>query len=267
MSFKTRLAKILNGFEDLIFKNHSCLSCRREISDGTKFSLCKNCFDELEVFGGNLCKVCGENILKDNLLCDRCKSNSFSFDENRSFAVYEDVASSLVKRLKYSGKKYYAKHLAELMMINKTYFENIDVITFVPIGLKRRKERGFNQAEELADEIGKLSNIPVLNTLEKIGTERHQAGLSQKDRQKNLSGTFKLIDEVIKELKGKNILLIDDVFTTGATLSECSKVLKSDKRNKPAKICCYTFAKTRLNSANNGYFQQKNSLEIKTKSN
>lgn len=211
------------------------------------------------MLSGNLCKVCGDSILEDNIICDRCKLCDYSFDENKSFAVYEDVAAKIVKRFKYSGKKYYAKHLAELMVLNRNYFETIDVISFVPIGEKRRKERGFNQAEELAKEIGKMMNVPVLGMLEKVGTEKHQAGLSQKDRQKNLSGTFKLKSDLDNVLKGKTILLIDDVFTTGATLSECSKVIKSDRRNKPDKICCYTFAKTRLNSTNNGHFQQKSS--------
>lgn len=257
MSFKTRFAKIWNSLEDLFLKNHSCLACRREIVDGTKFSLCKNCFEEIEILSGSLCKVCGDSVLEENIICDRCKLVEYSFDESKSFAIYEDIAAKLVKRFKYSGKKYYAKHLAELMTLNKNYFEKIDFITFVPIGEKRRNERGFNQAEELAKEIGKLTNIPVVSTLEKVGTERHQAGLSQKDRQKNLSGTFEICKTNSEGINGKTILLIDDVFTTGATLSECSKVLKSNKRNKPSKICCYTFAKTRLNSTNNGQFQQK----------
>ena len=150
------------------------------------------------------------------------------------------------------------------MVTRKDCFENIDYITFVPIGSKRRKERGFNQAEELAFEIGKLTNIPVVDALDKIGNERHQAGLSQKERQENLSGSFKL-RELANTIKGKYILLIDDVFTTGATLSECAKVLKSDKKNKPNKVFCYTFAKTRLNSTNNGQFQQNNIQENETK--
>ena len=252
MSFKTRLIKIWNDFENLFFKNHSCLVCRKEIPDGTKFSLCKNCYERLERLSGNLCRTCGDVILEDNIVCDRCKNNRYSFDENKSFAVYEECAAKLIKRFKYSGKKYYAKYLAELMTLNDEHFKNIDVITFVPIGNKRRKERGFNQAEELAVEIGKIKKIPVVNMLEKIGTERHQAGLSQKDRQKNLEGTFKIREGLLDLVKGKRVLLIDDVFTTGATLSECSKVLKNNKNNKPSKICCYTFAKTKLNSTNNG---------------
>ena len=264
MNFKARISKLWNGFEDLFFKNHSCLSCRREIPDGTNFSLCKNCLDSIELLNECICEICGDVVLEGNRFCDRCKISKFHFDKSRSFSVYEDVSSNLVKRFKYSSKKYYAKFLAELMVTRKDCFENIDYITFVPIGSKRRKERGFNQAEELAFEIGKLTNIPVVDALDKIGNERHQAGLSQKERQENLSGSFKL-RELANTIKGMNVLLIDDVFTTGATLSECAKVLKSDKKNKPNKVFCYTFAKSRLNSTNNGQFQQNNIQENETK--
>ena len=93
--------------------------------------------------------------------------------------------------------------------------------------------------------------------LTKKGNERHQAGLSQKERQANLSGSIlvKDCDEVIKD---KVVMIIDDVFTTGSTLSECAKVLKSNKANKPSKIYCYTFAKTVYNSTNIGQKQQNN---------
>lgn len=258
MSFKTAITKFWNKIEDLILSNHACLCCRREIPDGTEFSLCEKCMKNLEKIDGNVCKVCGEKILEGNKLCDRCKLVKFSFSKSRSFAVYGDVSSKIVKRFKYNGKKYYAEYIAKLMSENKNYFEGVDFISYVPIGSKRRKERGFNQAEEIAKFLSVLTNIPCVELLKKVGNERHQAGLSQKDRQKNLAGTIVINEENKNLIKGKTILVIDDVFTTGATLSECAKVLKSDKSNKPKEICCYTFAKTMLISTNNGQNQQNN---------
>lgn len=258
MSFKLSLAKFWNNFENLFLSNHACLACRREIPDGTEFSLCEKCLNSMQKIEGKVCKICGEKIIEGNEICDRCKLVKYSFDCSHSFAIYDDVTSKIVKRFKYNGKKYYAKYIAKLMMENPEYFENIDLITFVPIGKKRRFERGFNQAEEIAMELGKLAGVKVISVLEKTGSERHQAGLSQKDRRKNLSRTFKLKPEAITEIKDKNILIIDDVFTTGATLSECAKVIKSNRTGKPNKICCYTFAKTFLNSTNNGQNQQNN---------
>ena len=247
MSVKQKLYKILDGFENLILKNHACLACRREIPDGTKFSLCKNCLDNLEEIKGKMCEKCGEELQGDNKFCDTCKSVEYNFDKSRSFAKYEEVASKIVKRFKYNGKLYYGEYIAQLMSTKDECFENIDMIVFVPIGDKRKRERGFNQAEVIAENLSKIKNLPFCDCLEKVGNEKHQAGLSKNERQKNLSGTIKLKDEAKKEIKGKNVLIIDDVFTTGATLSECAKILKTAK---PKSVFCYTFAKTVLNSTN-----------------
>lgn len=258
MSIKEKFVKFLNKFENLIFTNHACLSCRREIEDGTEYSLCKDCNKNMERINGTLCQKCGEKILEGNSFCDRCKQINYDFDYSNSFAVYNEITSRIVKRYKYNGKKYYAEFIAELMLENDNLFDYIDLITFVPISEKRKKERGFNQAEEVAKILGKELNIEVADTLDKIGTGKHQAGLSQKDRRKNLAGTFALKDGVKNLIKDKSIMIIDDVFTTGSTLSECAKTLRSSRMCKPEKVCCYTFAKTRLDFTNNGQIQQNN---------
>ena len=205
----------------------------------------------LEIIDGTICEKCGEEVASGNKLCDTCKSVHYDFDKSRSFAKYGEIASKIVKRFKYSGKKYYAKHIAEMMATKTENFDNVDFITFVPIGEKRKRERGFNQAEEIAKELSALANIPVINLFHKIGSEKHQAGLSQKERRKNLKGTIVFGADDQENIKGKTILIIDDVFTTGATLSECAGVLRKSKY-KPNKVFAYTFAKTMLFSTNNG---------------
>lgn len=252
MGLKEKLARGWRKFENLIFVNHACLSCRREIEDGTEYSLCDKCNKDMGRIGGTLCQKCGEEIVKGNSFCDRCKQVDYDFDYSNSFAVYDEIASRIVKRFKYNGKKYYAEYIAELMLENDSYFDYIDIITFVPVSVKRKKERGFNQAEEIAKIIGKKLNIEVIDTLDKLGSGKHQAGLSQMDRRKNLAGTFALKEDVKKLIKDKNVMIIDDVFTTGSTLSECAKAIRSSRTNKPEKVCCYTFAKTRLDFTNNG---------------
>ncbi len=258
MSFKNSLTKFWAKIEDLILTNHACLSCRREIADGSEFSMCENCLKSLDEISGNICKLCGERILEDNNYCDSCKNIKFNFDQSRSFVYYSDTAANIIKRFKYSSKKYYAKHIAMLMSKNKPYFEGVDLLTFVPIGSKRKKEMGFNQAEELAICLGEFLDIPVVDVLKKEGSERHQAGLSQTERQENLSGSIVFKDDIGKVLNNKTVMIIDDVFTTGSTLSECARVIKSARANKPRKVLCYTFAKTIFNSTNNSEIQQNN---------
>lgn len=252
MNFKQIIKKCFLGFEDLFLSNHGCVCCRREIPDGTDFSLCKNCYEKLDKIEGNVCKFCGEKLSGIVVVCDRCKTAKYNFEKNTSFAYYDDVAGRIVKRFKYSSKKYYAEHIAKLMCEKAEVFEGIDYITFVPVGNKRKRERGFNQAEEIAKEISKIVGIETVELLEKVGSEKHQAGLSQKERMENLSGTIVLKDGNEEFLKGKKILVIDDVFTTGSTLSECAKVLLSKRAARPKSVLTYTFAKTKLFSSKNG---------------
>ena len=247
MKLFDKLKKIFVSVEDMLSKEHSCISCGLEILDGTDFQICDKCKDMIDVIGGDVCSKCGEMLVDGKMLCDYCKDFDYNFDSSRSICYYGEVSSNIVKGLKYGGRKYYSKHIAKMMTEDKTLFENIDVITFVPMGKKGLRERGFNQAEEIACEISKIVNIPVLGLLNKTREHKHQAGLNQKDRLENLKGTFEIVADYKSEIKAKRILIIDDVFTTGATLSECAKIIKEEK---PKSVSALTFAKTKLISIN-----------------
>jgi len=243
MFTKDRFVKILNWIEDLFMTNHSCLVCYREIVDGTKFQVCENCKNDIHVMSGSLCEKCGDEIVDGNRFCDHCKVSVFNFEQNRSYCYYDEAAAKIVKGLKYGHRRYYAKHIAEMLASVDGYFEDVEVITYVPINNKRKRERGFNQAEEIAKELSEILGIKVLNLLEKDENSKHQAGLTQKERLQNLIGSFSINAENSSEVKNKTVLVIDDVFTTGATLNECCHVLK---RCKPKKLKTLTFAKTRF---------------------
>lgn len=247
MSFIEKLKSLYLRCENLAFVNHSCIVCGREVPDGTKCSICENCYKKLSKIDGRLCTKCGEILTGDSLVCDYCKNLEYSFESNRSFVYYDEISSAIIKSFKYGGRKYYAKYIAELMCENKNLFDGIDLITFVPISKKRNRSRGFNQAEVLANEISNIVKIPVKEILTKDNSKVNQAGLKRKDRLLNLAGTFHLNGAAKAEVKGKKILIIDDVFTTGTTLSECAKEIL---KGKPKNIKTYTFAKTKLISLN-----------------
>ena len=75
MKMKEKFSKFLNWFENLFFTNHSCVSCLKEIKDGTKFQICESCFKKIEFLNGNLCEKCGDKVLEENKLCDHCKNS------------------------------------------------------------------------------------------------------------------------------------------------------------------------------------------------
>ncbi len=243
MSFRERFLKIFNKIEDVLMPFHSCIACGKEIPDGSNFQICKECLLGIEFIGGNICSKCGEKLIEGSLLCDYCKDFNYHFDKNISCCYYDDAAAKIIKDFKFKGKKFYAEYIAKVMMSKAETFDNIDYITFVPITKKRLKERGYNQAELLANIISEKINVPVKNLLEKVTDGKHQVKLNQEERLKNLVDSFKVNDDEKINIKGKNILIIDDVFTTGTTLSECAKALKSAKLKK---IVTLTFAKTRF---------------------
>ncbi len=248
MSYLEKFAKLINNFEDLFMTNHSCNACGREIPDGSKFQLCNDCLNSLDKIEGNICSKCGERLPQENLkVCDHCKDTKYNFVSNRSCFYYNDIASKIIKNLKYNLKKYIAKDIAKMMLLRYEFFENVDILTYVPISKTRKRERGFNQSEEIAKEIGRALNLPVKNLLIKKDGGRHQADLNMSQRLTNPVNSFEIFKENKNLISGKRILIVDDVFTTGSTLSECAKVLNT---LKPKSICTVTFAKTKFNSLN-----------------
>ncbi len=242
MNFKEKLSKIIEKLDNIFMKNHKCLSCGREIPDGSKFQLCESCLSGFELISGPVCAKCGDAVLDGNKFCGNCQSFNYHFDTSNSLCYYNDISSKIVLELKYNHRKYYAKEIAKMMQTNSDIFKNIDLITCVPSSKRTLRSRGYNQAKIIAEQLAKAFNLPVIETLTKLDTKLHQTGSSQRERLKNLKGTFKICDGV--DINNKNILLVDDVFTTGSTLDECAKTLK---KAKPKAVRCYTFAKTKFN--------------------
>ena len=196
--------------------------------------------EEIPFTKDRYCLRCGEIIKGDYDFCIKCKERGFDFDYARSVFAYTDLTANMIMNFKYNGCKDYAKPFANLM---KDFFATSDLfadrVTFVPMPKKREKERGYNQAYELAKEFSKLTEIPLINVLERTKENVKQATLSAEDRRKNIKGSFKVINKGLVE--AHDILIIDDVMTTGATTSECAKVLiKAGARN----VQVLTLAKT-----------------------
>ena len=236
--------KFMKSFERMLFTNHSCNSCGREIADGSAFQMCESCRSKVERLDEYLCAKCGDKLHFGMMMCEHCKDFDYAFQENRSFAYYENSIANVAKGLKFGHKKYMAKDIAEMMLTLGGYFDDVDVIAFVPISAERKRERGFNQAEAIAEELGKLLQKEVVDVLEKISNGKHQAELSRQERMENLIGSFAVKEEFKDKVKGKVVLIVDDVFTTGATLNECSKTIQ---KLKPKSVKTVTFAKTKFN--------------------
>ena len=240
--------RMLNAVENLFMKNYSCICCYKEIPDETEFMLCEKCKEDIEFLNNNICKKCGDK-LNDNRFCiNDCNKFHYSFDENISICYYTKSAARIIKNLKYGRHKYLADYVASLILKRKNDFCDVDVILYVPSSKNRLQERGFNQAKEIAKVVADALGKDCIDAIIKIKDTIHQAGGTQKDRMKNLAGSFAVDSKYEEYLKNKKVLIVDDVFTTGSTLNECAKIVR---KFKPKMIKTLTFAKTKFNLTQN----------------
>ena len=213
---------LLNNLYNIFFPI-KCGYCD-EITGNGSF-VCEKCNKNIDLEEiKNRCKYCGTKLFDKDRICVKCKKEKKYYDEFIFFSEYEDVLKNKMLAYKFNDKKYlkdfFVQELAKC--VNGI---NADYVIGVPISKKRLKERGYNQTNLIAKEIGKTLNIEYIpNMLVKIKETEHQSKLSKTERKFNIKNSFKVAD--IYNVDNKEILLIDDIFTTGATVNECSKMLK-----------------------------------------
>lgn len=221
MRFKDFIVKILTfGFYDPRWR---CNSCGKEIFDGEFF--CKDCEEKLPYNNKTFCNHCGRQIAAPSEYCSTCRESLIAIDRARSAFNYERPISGLIKKAKYENGRYILDYFADKLAF--LYFSNFfrpEIVCFVPMSKARLKKRGFNQSEYLARKVADRIHVPVSDCLEKIKETERQATLKRAERLKNLTDSFKVKDK--KAVRGKNVLLIDDVTTTGATSEAVAVKLK-----------------------------------------
>lgn len=185
------------------------------------------------------CVFCGTVIEKGDL-CVECEKNlpytkgdsiyqKFPFvDKCLSPLYYKDYVRRAVLRFKFAGCSCYSRRLGAIMSEcteNNLDCGSIDMVSCIPLSRKRLHDRGYNQAELLAKEISKSIQVPYRSTLKKIKNNTAQSTINdRKQRATNVVGAYRVLDS--EPVKDKYILLVDDVVTTGATVSECARMLK-----------------------------------------
>lgn len=209
-----------------IFYPHKCMFCGEPINN--KEYYCNKCYYKLPFVEDCRCVVCGREISARETICLPCRTHKRNFDENHPVFLYKDEMESALKRYKFTGKMYYYKPFSKFIFDEvQDILGNIDYIVYPPVNRKTFYKRGYNQCELIARELSALSGVPYLkNVIKKLRQYNKQSLVKGKDRYKNVRGAFAIRSKYHDILKDKRILLIDDVLTTGATLDECSRMLK-----------------------------------------
>ena len=229
---------------DFIFpENIYCISCGSIIDRTRNYSLCDTCMKNMHWITGRHCLICGKALpdTYDGSVCYDCLAYGHIFDEGISAVEYGTAERALIMDFKYNGKSYYKRPLGEIMA-DRLALESwdIDYITSVPIHESRLAERGYNQSELLAREVGKRINIPYKEVLYRKENTRPMKGMSRIERREALKGMFEVVpsrEPVMGE--GDNILIVDDIYTTGSTFDACAEMLKA---NGAGKVYCLAFA-------------------------
>ncbi|MFN3395413.1 MAG: ComF family protein [Thermodesulfovibrionales bacterium] len=182
---------------------------------------CVSCWKDIRKYSGPSCRVCAKPLISEyGQVCGDCISDPPSFSSVISYGIYSDSLATAINLMKFSGIKRLSRPLAGLLL--ELNIPDSDVIIPVPMTKRSLLKRGFNQSLLIAKEVSIKKGIPLdIDSLQKAKETLPQVGLGAEERVKNIKNAF----SVKGDLRGKRVLLVDDVMTTGATLRECSKTL------------------------------------------
>ncbi len=207
----------------------ACEVCGNKLcktDDKAIFGVCAWCMDLLPLIKDPFCEKCGKPKKAETELCTECDGEHIHFEQAMSVFEYTASVQRLIYRFKYRGEQYLSHVLGGLLAKRLKEQRNWEysAIVAVPLHKKRQRERGFNQAALLASTVAARLDVPVLpDALARTKETSVQAGLGRQERFANLRQAFHIKDK--EGIKGKRIILVDDIFTTGSTVNECSRVL------------------------------------------
>ncbi len=237
--------KILKNFLEIIFPSH-CLACEQIISADSLF--CEKCWVKLQFISEPNCTICAYPFEFQglSLICGKCLTKKPSFDKAIAIFRYNHLLRKIIGSLKYRDQTFLAQKFARLLLAkSKSELADCDFIVAVPLHLKRLQKRKFNQAVLLAKNLVKLAPTKKFfpDFLVRTKNTKPQIELRKKERENNLKNVFAVNKKYRELVRGKKILLIDDVMTTGATVENCAKTLKKCGARK---VVVLTIARTAL---------------------
>jgi len=233
-----------------------CRICGEPLIRISRLPVCEDCLESIHPIAGGVCAICGERIVSgyalesaEEVRCGICRRVDPPFAKAAAYGSYESGLRDLIHMLKYQQVRPAAnvlgRMLAEVIAELEPAWKPAQVLVVpVPLFSGKLRQRGFNQAEMIARAAIKLSAereqyLLVPELLERSRETQSQIGLTRHQRRENLRGAFRVTDK--DRVTGREILLVDDVFTTGTTASECARVLR---RAGAARVWVATVART-----------------------
>ena len=233
---------VIEKIKELVFpSNIYCICCENIIDQTRPYSLCDACVRNLHWANEKTCMKCGkvlsENYRRDT--CNDCLEIEHFFEKGFTCAEYGMYEKLIIRDYKYHRKPYFGDKLAEIMY-DRLIVEDLTLDLIIPIPMHKAKEkkRGYNQAALLAKGISKRMDVPLDQKLMmRTRITKPMNKMNPQERRENIKDAFTLRPEKVKMVKDKTIILVDDIFTTGSTLDECSKLLLENGALKIFMIC------------------------------
>lgn len=221
MNFMTRL-------EEIVFPA-TCIKCQTPTSISS--TLCQTCWSKIHWITSNACPICAHprQFPEEGSFCGFCYDKAYNWDQAIACFLYSESSKDLILKFKHGNKPFLAKSLASFLSTRLIQFApEIDYVCPVPLHWTRYMKRHYNQAELLSRYVARTLSCPhEPHLLKRHKRTAPQGNFSAKERDQNVKNAFQVSPKFQNHLKGKTILLIDDVRTSGATFNQCCAILKS----------------------------------------
>ena len=221
---------MIRGITDLVYPRF-CIACNGRVRQESGH-VCWDCLSGVEYVTRPFCSLCGDPVdgkVEHEYLCSVCRRHAPSFDTARSAVRYRGSMATAIRALKYSNSTQVSGDLGRLLGgCVETCYDRVqfDAVTCVPLHRSKEAKRTYNQSGLLGKALAKRLKLRlVTRCLERAENTDTQTGLSMSQRRKNVRGAFEA--SMPDWIEGRRLLLVDDVMTTGATVDECSRVLKN----------------------------------------
>jgi ComF family protein len=250
------LLSAANGIATALFATvfpSDCRLCGEPLVNISRLPVCLECLSAMRPIEGDLCSICGELLpaalaaAPDETLCSLCRRAEPPYAKATAYGSYEGGLRELIHLLKYDhvlpAAKVQGRMLADATGDLQPFFGDSEIFVIpVPLHVSKNRQRGFNQAELIARAALKLMSAQfqlMSGVLNRCRETKSQIGLSRHQRRENMRGAFAVTSP--EEIAGREVLLVDDVMTTGTTVSECARVLR---RAGASKVYVATVART-----------------------
>jgi ComF family protein len=221
---------LLGGLADFVFPPF-CAACHGRMPLRERGAICPSCWEAYQPWPGGACQRCGQALpaQRDGVLCERCRIPEWGCSSIRTPGPFAKPVSDAVHLLKYSDHRSVARDLAAMMAAAAdadAAYRQADLILAVPLHAARLRERGYNQAQLIADQLGRIMGKPCpAGVLARAKHTGSQTALNRQQRRENVRDIFRVRRP--QEVRDTSVILVDDVLTTGATIGSCGQALLS----------------------------------------